>query len=317
MICPGCNKELTQESAFCPFCGQNLSQEASVTENVSDEDAKIYSVVIVEAKNTVTLAKLIKNTLNINLQLALKMTEALPFPLYSNLSESEAAEKAEELASDGIVATVDLTENVKNSTPPQPSDKNTSSGVGTTKKEKLKLANRVGAAGAILAFIIAILMLVLPLYTVSVYQPIDGGETLVEENRTLFSYCVAAVKGLIATLTSDSIGSLDLLYALIPVLILVWTVSFLVFVIKTGIPKIKRWITSNKSIDKTVAASLLKTSSGGMLSQVLTLLVFLTIYLGYNNIVLGTVITLIVLTVVYYAVDGFANRLNQQAITAD
>lgn len=317
MICPGCNKELTQESVFCPFCGQKLSQDVSVNEIFQNDDAKIYSVVIVEAKSAITLAKLIKNTLSVDLQLALKMTEALPLPLYSDLSKSEAEEKAEKLASDGIIATVDLTENVKKATPPTPSDKKTSSGSGATKTEKIKLAKCVGAAGAILAFIIAILILVLPLYTVTVRQPIEGGETLVEENRTLLSYCVAAVKGLISTLSSDSVGALDLLYTLIPVLVLVWTASFLFFVIKMGIPKIKQLIASDKSVNKTSATSLAKGNKSGLLSQVTTLLVFLIIYLGYNRIIWGTVITLIVLSVVYYAVDGFANRLNQQAITTD
>lgn len=317
MICPGCNKELTQESAFCPFCGQKLSQDVSVNEIFQNDDAKIYSVVIVEAKSAITLAKLIKNTLSVDLQLALKMTEALPLPLYSDLSKSEAEEKAEKLASDGIIATVDLTENVKKATPPTPSDTKTSSGSGATKAEKIKLAKYIGAAGAILALIIAILMLVLPLYTVTVHQPIEGGETLVEENRTLLSYCVSAVKGLISTLSSDSVGALDLLYTLIPVLVLVWTASFLFFVIKMGIPKIKQLIASDKSVNKTSAASLAKGNKSGLLSQVTTLLVFLIIYLGYNRIIWGTVITLIVLSVVYYAVDGFANRLNQQALTTD
>ena len=299
MFCPNCNAELKEVGAFCPHCGQKLA-------TASEENARIYSVVIVKADKVTDLAKLIKNTLNVSLQIALKVAETLPLPLLSELTQSEAEEKAKELSVNGIVAIAELTENVKTATPAQSETKPVAT-VGS-KAKALKHANLISAAAAILSLLLIVLLLFLPLYTVTSYETVDGIEVQTKDGRTLLSYCITAVESTIATFQGD-FDSLDLIYLLIPVLILATMVGFIAATVKVAIPNIMQWI---KPTDAKPADAKIKNST---LSQVFGFLLFFMIYIGYRRIVWASVIVILVAAFAEYLLNAVAAKKRSKAVS--
>ena len=335
--CPSCNCEIETNMVFCPSCGYEISDNERKRFNKPEiedgvfENNKKYCVVITGTKSgPLPLVTLIRKKTGFNLSMSKKLAKNLPLPLFLNLSEKEAKAMVDALAKDGIEAVVEDSsfspQNPNASSNARPEKLVIQPEATKERKRKLKTATVLSAVAAVLSVIVALCVLLLPLFTSSYYETVDSETVSMEKNISLLVSLINSVKSVFSASNTSSFAFLGWIYLLIKLSITISAIHLIVSSIKLSVEKIENLIKfeeySARELSKDFSTrsteELLKlvkiSTQGSMLFQVVIDLGLIIFIFGYGTVIWGTIIAIAIMASIAYVVEKIATWIKKKAL---